>query len=134
MLVSMEQLEPVKALVAHHKLPNITWHIAMNNHASTRPKCYGGKLCESVSKCKTYNRVQTPGSASVDTMLQARRATVETAIVTVQPNVAIQQAPAGSLVDPLAPGSASAAGVAAATLDATAPPELQRARWRRRRL
>ena len=61
----MEQLEPVKALVAHHKLPNITWHIAMNNHASTRPKCYGGQLCESVSKCKTYNRVQTPGSASV---------------------------------------------------------------------
>jgi hypothetical protein len=61
----MEQLEPVKALVAYHKLPSIMWHTAVNNHASTRPKIHGGKLCESVRKCKTYDHVQTPGSASV---------------------------------------------------------------------
>jgi len=61
----IEQLERVKVLLAYHKLPKISWHTAVNNHASTRPKIHGGKLCESVRKCKTYNHVQTPGSASV---------------------------------------------------------------------
>ena len=61
----IEDLQRVKVLLASHKLPKISWHTAMNNHASTRPKSHGGQLCESVTNCKTYNRAQTPGSASV---------------------------------------------------------------------
>ena len=61
----IEELERVKVLLAYHKLPKISWHTAVNNHASTRPKIHGGRLCESVRNCKTYNHAQTPGSASV---------------------------------------------------------------------
>ena len=33
---------------------NITWHMTLNNHASTRPKAMGGKIVPAVSNCKTY--------------------------------------------------------------------------------
>jgi hypothetical protein len=42
----------------HHNGP---WHLTLNNHASTRPKIYGGPLVPSVSNCKTF---APPGSAS----------------------------------------------------------------------
>ena len=40
-----------------------TWHTTLNNHASTRPKMYGGPLVPSVSRCKTFEHI-APGSAS----------------------------------------------------------------------
>ena len=38
-----------------------SWHLTLNNHASTRPKSYGGTTVPSVSACKTFT---PPGSAS----------------------------------------------------------------------
>ena len=40
-----------------------SWHTTLNNHASTRPKMYGGPLVPSVSRCKTFEHI-APGSAS----------------------------------------------------------------------
>ena len=40
-----------------------SWHTTLNNHASTRPKMYGGPLVPSVSQCKTFEHI-APGSAS----------------------------------------------------------------------
>ena len=40
-----------------------SWHTTLNNHASTRPKEYGGALVQSVQKCKTFTPA-APGSAS----------------------------------------------------------------------
>jgi hypothetical protein len=41
------------------KVDNIRWHIVLNNHASTRPKEHGGKLCNSITACKQFDRVGT---------------------------------------------------------------------------
>ena len=41
------------------KLDHMKWHTILNNHASTRPKALGGKLCESVTACKQFDRVGT---------------------------------------------------------------------------
>ena len=38
-----------------------SWHTTLNNHASTRPKEYGGATVHSVQACKTFT---PPGSAS----------------------------------------------------------------------
>ena len=57
--------QPVKELIVRHKQPGISWHTVVNNHASSRPKCHGGPLWESVTKCKTFDHLETPGSASV---------------------------------------------------------------------
>ena len=38
-----------------------SWHTTLNNHASTRPKTYGGPLVRCVTECKTFTQ---PGSAS----------------------------------------------------------------------
>ena len=38
-----------------------SWHSALNNHASTRPKKYGGPTVPSVQNCKTFTE---PGAAS----------------------------------------------------------------------
>ena len=54
----MHQVE--EYLAEHHKG---TWHITLNNHASTRPKIYGGALVPVVSHCKTFEHI-APGSAS----------------------------------------------------------------------
>ena len=42
----------------HHKG---SWHTTLNNHASTRPKEYGGPLVHSVTSCKMFT---ASGSAS----------------------------------------------------------------------
>ena len=39
-------------LEPHHKG---SWHLTLNNHASTRPKDYGGSLVHSVAACKTFH-------------------------------------------------------------------------------
>ena len=41
--------------------PTVSWHLTLNNHASTRPKEYGGKLVPAVTQCKTFT---PPGDAS----------------------------------------------------------------------
>ena len=46
----------------YHKT-SISWHTTLNNHASTRPKAYGGKLVDSLTECKTFE--QSLGSAPV---------------------------------------------------------------------
>ena len=47
--------------LAKHHLGS--WHTTLNNHASTRPKIYGGPLVPAVSQCKTFEHI-APGSAS----------------------------------------------------------------------
>ena len=47
--------------LAKHHLGS--WHTTLNNHASTRPKMYGGPLVPAVSQCKTFEHI-APGSAS----------------------------------------------------------------------
>ena len=47
-----------------------SWHLTLNNHASTRPKSYGGATVPSVKACKTFT---PPGSASAsDSAFPAR--------------------------------------------------------------
>ena len=53
----------VEQLIKSRKHERISSHFVLNNHASTRPRSHGGPLCESVTKCKTFERM--PGSASV---------------------------------------------------------------------
>ena len=38
----------------------ISWHFTLNNHASTRPDQYGGRIVESVSQCKAHENL-APG-------------------------------------------------------------------------
>ena len=42
---------------------HVSWHQTLNNHASTRPKQFGGKIVPSVAGCKTFLRRVDPGSA-----------------------------------------------------------------------
>ena len=51
----------VEEYLAKHHLGS--WHTTLNNHASTRPKMYGGPLVPAVSQCKTFEHI-APGSAS----------------------------------------------------------------------
>ena len=51
----------VEEYLAKHHLGS--WHTTLNNHASTRPKIYGGPLVPAVSRCKTFEHI-APGSAS----------------------------------------------------------------------
>ena len=36
---------------------HISWHTILNNHASTRPKAYGGPVVRSSTNCKTFTRL-----------------------------------------------------------------------------
>ena len=47
-------------LESHHQGQR---HLTWNNHASTRPKAYGGSLVRAVTEWKTYERI-APGSAN----------------------------------------------------------------------
>ena len=53
--------EAVEAYLVEHHI--ISWHLTLNNHASTRPQAYGGPLARAATQCKTYTRVAA-GSAS----------------------------------------------------------------------
>ena len=46
-----------------HRNHHISWHTILNNHASTRPGIHGGKIVDSVTRCKEY---KAPGSASAE--------------------------------------------------------------------
>ena len=51
----------VEAYLVDHRVKGISWHTVLNNHASTRPKMYGGPIVESIKACKQFS---APGSAS----------------------------------------------------------------------
>jgi hypothetical protein len=51
------KLAAIQQRLRDAKRPEISWHIILNNHASTRPKECGGKLCTSVTQCKQFSRV-----------------------------------------------------------------------------
>ena len=53
-LAGLEVVETfVEAYLSEHRVPSISWHTILNNHSSTRPKEYGGKVVQSVKQCKT---------------------------------------------------------------------------------
>ena len=41
----------------------VSWHLVLNNHASTRPEVLGGPLVPAVTDCKTYQKIEA-GSAT----------------------------------------------------------------------
>ena len=49
--------------IQQYHVTGISWHTTLNNHASTRPKAYGGKLVDSLTECKAFE--QSLGSAPV---------------------------------------------------------------------
>ena len=55
----------VEAYLLEHHVRHISWHIVLNNHASTRPKAHGGPIVPSIKACKTYQS-HAPGNASAD--------------------------------------------------------------------
>ncbi len=52
-----ESLTKMREYLEERHVKNINWHFTLNNHASTRPHVHGGKLVESVTKCKTFEQV-----------------------------------------------------------------------------
>ena len=60
----MARLEPMMTLdammdmIGRHRDPQISWHVILNNHASTRPTGLGGPLCKSVKACRTFKVFQ----------------------------------------------------------------------------
>ena len=42
-----------------------SWHILLNNHASTRPPKYGGPLVHAVTKCKTFQKNEACSATSL---------------------------------------------------------------------
>jgi len=50
-------LEDVEAYLEQHRVPHISWHLILNNHASTRPQAYGGKVVPAITKCKTFTQM-----------------------------------------------------------------------------
>ena len=50
--------------IQQYHVTYISWHTTLNNHASTRPKAYGGKLVDSVTACKAFEQ-SLPGHHSL---------------------------------------------------------------------
>ena len=48
-----ESLSEMRQYIHERHVSWISWHITLNNHASTRPDAHGGKIVESVTNCKT---------------------------------------------------------------------------------
>ena len=59
----MEHLTAVEKYLTKHHVKHITWHITVNNHASTKPQILGGPIVPSVKDCKVFTQLQ-PGVAS----------------------------------------------------------------------
>ena len=57
------QVQMAMGYIQQYHATGISWHTTLNNHASTRPKAYGGKLVDSLTECKTFE--QSLGSAPV---------------------------------------------------------------------
>ena len=55
----------IQQLLREAKEPHISWHIVLNNHASQRPKQYGGPLCASVKACKQFGRIGSMHSCRI---------------------------------------------------------------------
>ena len=51
----------LEAYLQQNRVQHISWHLVLNNHASTRPKAHGGQIVPAITKCKTYS---APGPAS----------------------------------------------------------------------
>ena len=65
--MTTERLQAMEVYITEHHLGS--WHIALNKHASTRPKAHGGPLVKAVTACKTYSNTHiAPGSASARTL------------------------------------------------------------------
>ena len=47
-------IKAVKNLIGGAHNPKMSWHFTLNNHASTRPKEYGGPLVKSAEAQNTY--------------------------------------------------------------------------------
>ena len=62
---SGDDIQAVKAYInLHHQdRSKISWHLSLNNHASTRPQTHGGPLVHALTDCKTFEPVE-PGPAS----------------------------------------------------------------------
>ena len=50
-------LEDLEAYLEQHRVRHISWHIRLNNHASTRPKAYGGPVVPAITNCTTFTRL-----------------------------------------------------------------------------
>ena len=57
------QVQMAVDYIQQYHVTDISWHTTLNNHASTCPKAYGGKLVDSVIACKAFE--QSLGSAPV---------------------------------------------------------------------
>ena len=42
----------VEAYLVEQRSSEISWHLVLNNHASTRPKACGGPVARAVTECK----------------------------------------------------------------------------------
>ena len=51
----------VEAYLTEHHNEKISWHLVLNNHASTRPKIYGGPLVRAVTDCKEFKESPAEG-------------------------------------------------------------------------
>ena len=54
-------LSAAEDYIQHYHVPGVSWHMSLNNHASTRPKAHGGKLVHSTTACNKFE--QSPGNA-----------------------------------------------------------------------
>jgi hypothetical protein len=57
-----DEIMRVEDFISQLHKPSMSWHTTLNNHASMRPKEYGGPLVPSVSGCKQYERVRADSS------------------------------------------------------------------------
>ena len=55
----------VEDYLERNHVAHVSWHQTLNNHASTRPKQFGGKIVPSVTGCKTFSSKVDPGSAKL---------------------------------------------------------------------
>ena len=53
--------DEVQAYLRERKKGSISWHIVLNNHASTRPKHHGGPVVPSITACKTFRTMSASG-------------------------------------------------------------------------
>ena len=59
----VEQPAEVEAYLRQHLHVHISWHIVLNNHASTRPLDRGGPVVKAVSNCKEFAQLGRGSSA-----------------------------------------------------------------------
>ena len=52
-------LEDMEAYLEQHRVLHISWHTRLNNHASTRPKAYGGPVVPAITNCKSFTRLES---------------------------------------------------------------------------